>query len=203
MIKLLNTQFRREQGLLRNRRGVALVEFAFAFPMLLILVLNGLELVHYVVVQMKVNQIAVMTADSASKLRSTMTESFMNQLFTGADKAGASIDFKGHGKIIVSSVQNNAKGTGQWVRWQRCFGSLSYASKYGSEGSGASDSKLSNFGGLAAAPGSAIIYAEAAYDYQPLFPAGLLPLSRVQRDTAFVVRQRVDFSISGSNGSSC
>lgn len=69
--------------------------------------LGGMELTNYVLVQMQVNRIAAMTADNSSRLRTQMTESYINQLFTGVDKAGASINFKDRGRVILSSVQNN------------------------------------------------------------------------------------------------
>lgn len=189
-------------------RGAALIEFAIGFPILLFLIVGGMELTNYVVVQMQINRIAAMTADNASRLRTPMSESYMNQLFTGVDKAGANIGFTQHGRVIVSSVQNNAAGvsgssTGQWIRWQRCWGSLPVNSKYGTEGKGQNDNSLPSMNGLAAQAGSALIYAEVYYDYQPIIPNTLFNPGRLTHESAFIVRQRSDFSISGSNPSTC
>lgn len=184
-------------------RGVAIIEFALALPFLLLLGLGGLELVHYLIVQMEVNRIAVMTADNASRLRTQMSESFINQLFVGVDKAGADIDFKDHGRVILSSVQNNTDDNGQWIRWQRCFGSLNYTSRYGTEDTGRYDSSLQDVNGLTAQAGSAFMYVEVKYDYQPLFPTGLFQNRQMTREAAFIVRQRTDFSIAGSDPSVC
>jgi hypothetical protein len=188
-------------------RGAALIEFGLSLPVLLVFIVGGLELTNYVLVQMQVNRIAAMTADNASRLRTTMTESFMNQLFTGVDKAGDNINFKKYGRVIISSVQDNGQKKsskqGQWIRWQRCFGDLKVDSKYGDEGTGKNNDNLPNINGLEAQPGSALMYAEVYYDYQPIIPNSAFKPGRITQEAAYVVRQRTDFGISGGQPSKC
>lgn len=184
-------------------RGVAMIEFALALPLLLVLGIGGLELIHYLIVQMQVNRIAVLTADNASRLRTQMSESFINQLFVGVDKAGAAIDFKTKGRVILSSVQNNAASNGQWIRWQRCFGQLALVSQYGIQDKGKTDTTLPDIKGLTAQAGSAIMYVEVKYAYQPIFLDGLFANRNLTREAAFIVRQRTDFSIAGTSPSLC
>ena len=186
-----------------ENRGVAIVEFALALPLLLLLGIGGLELTNYVIVQMKVNRIAVMAADNASRLRTQMSESYINQLFVGVDKAGADIGFKQNGRVILSSVQNNAANNGQWIRWQRCFGNLAVVSRYGVEDKGKSNSSLPNVNGLTAQAGSAFMYVEVRYNYQPLFPISFFARPQMEREAAFIVRQRTDYSIAGTSPSRC
>jgi hypothetical protein len=193
----------RKRNLKRCSSGVALIEFAIAMPVLMVLIVGGMELTNYVVVQMQINRIAAMAADNASRLRTPMSESYMNQLFTGVDKAGANIQFKQHGRVIVSSVQNNNAGNGQWIRWQRCFGTLAVNSKYGVEDKGKTDTSLPTMNGLTAQAGSALIYAEVSYDYQPIIPNSYFSPGRITHETAFIVRQRTDFSISGTSPATC
>src|SRR3546814_18191316 len=45
------------------------------------------------------------------------------------------MDFKTHGRIILSSLERNADG-GQQIHWQRCYGDLDVASSYGEAGDG-------------------------------------------------------------------
>lgn len=195
--------FFRMRSLRRDKRGMAMVEFALSLPLLMTLILVGLELTNYVLANHRVRQIAAMTADNASRLRSQMSEAYINQLFVGVQKAGAGMDFQTRGRVILSSVQNNAAANGQWIRWQRCYGSLSRASKYGTQGKGQSDTSLPTINGLVAQPGSAIMYAEAEYQYKPLILSSFLNNRRIVHETAFIVRQRTDFSISGSSPATC
>src|SRR3546814_6366403 len=45
------------------------------------------------------------------------------------------MDFKTHGRIILSSLERNADG-GQQIHWQCCYGDLDVASSYGEAGDG-------------------------------------------------------------------
>src|SRR5690606_26638093 len=55
--------------LLRDRSGLALVEFAYSLPILMILGLGGVEVANYSVAHMRVSQIAVSLADNASRAK--------------------------------------------------------------------------------------------------------------------------------------
>jgi len=187
----------------QDRSGASMVEFALCLPVLMSLILVGLELTNFVLANHRVRQIAAMTADNASRLRTQMSEAYVNQLFVGVQKAGAAIQFQNRGRVILSSVQNNAAANGQWIRWQRCYGNLSRAPKYGTQGKGQSDGTLPNINGLVAQPGSAIMYAEAEYEYKPLIGSSVLKNRRIRHELAFIVRQRTDFSISGTSPSTC
>ena len=180
-----------------------MVEFALCLPVLMSIILFGLELTNFVLANHRVRQIAAMTADNASRLRTQMSEAYVNQLFVGVQKAGAAIQFQNRGRVILSSVQNNAAANGQWIRWQRCYGNLSRAPKYGAQGKGQSDGTLPTINGLVAQPGSAIMYAEAEYEYKPLIGSSILKNRRIRHELAFIVRQRTDFSIAGTSASTC
>jgi hypothetical protein len=190
-------------SLRRDDRGASMVEFALCLPVLMSLILVGLELTNFVLANHRVRQIAAMTADNASRLRTQMSEAYVNQLFVGVQKAGAAIQFQDRGRVILSSVQNNAAANGQWIRWQRCYGNLSQAPKYGTQGKGQNDGTLPTINGLVAQPGSAIMYAEAEYEYKPLIGSSVLKNRRIRHELAFIVRQRTDFSIAGTSASTC
>lgn len=186
-----------------DRSGVALIEFALSLPVLVTLIFVGVEVANYAIALQRISQIATMTADNASRLRTQMTEGYVNQLFTGVDKAGAAINFKQHGRVILSSIQNNSAGNGQWIRWQRCFGDYNIASHYGTEGKGQSDQSLLSVRTLTAQPGSAIMFAEVRFQYQSLVPMSFLNGRIITYESAFIVRQRTDFGISGTMTASC
>src|SRR5687768_7234406 len=83
----------------RDRRGVAFVEFAMALPVLLTLSLVGLELTNYTMAHMRVSQLALGAADNASRVRDTIDESDVSEVFTGVQLAGAGIDFEEKGRL--------------------------------------------------------------------------------------------------------
>lgn len=191
----------------KDQRGVSIIEFGLAMPVLAVLIVMGLDLTNLVIANHRIRAIAAMTADNASRLRTQMSEEFIKQLFVGVEKAGEPINFKTQGRVILSSIQNNeqkkASKKGQWIRWQRCFGDITVNSAVGPEGFGKNDNDLPNASGLTAQAGSAIMFAEVSYDYKPLFPNGLIKAQRIEHAVAYIVRQRTDFGISGSSPATC
>jgi hypothetical protein len=105
--------------------GLALTEFAISVPVLLTLGLFGLETANYAMAHLRVSNIAMMTADNAARIRDSIDEADVVELFTGAKMTGASINFAQNGRIILSDLEPGT-GTNQWIRWQRCDGALSY-----------------------------------------------------------------------------
>ena len=116
-------------GSLRDcRSGVAFLEFAFALPVLLALGLLGLETANYAMANLRVSNIAMLTADNAARVRESIDEGDITELLTGAKMSGANINFAANGRIILTDLEPTTSPAGkQWVRWQRCDGALNYA----------------------------------------------------------------------------
>ena len=117
-------------GSLRDcRSGVAFLEFAFALPVLLALGLLGLETANYAMANLRVSNIAMLTADNAARVRESIDEGDINELMTGAKMSGDNINFAANGRIILTDLEPTTSPAGkQWVRWQRCDGALNYSS---------------------------------------------------------------------------
>jgi hypothetical protein len=116
-------------GSLRDcRSGVAFLEFAFALPVVLALGLLGLETANYAMANLRVSNIAMLTADNAARVRDSIDEGDIVELFTGAKMSGSNINFAANGRIILTDLEPTTSPAGkQWVRWQRCDGALNYA----------------------------------------------------------------------------
>lgn len=203
--------------------GLALVEFAMALPVMLMISLGGIELAHYAIAVERVSQIAMTAADNAARVRDSYTgasnsidEVDVNEVMTGAKYVGDSIQFAQNGRIILSSVENNAGNTGQWIRWQRCAGAKNVSSSYGAADAGKNDATLVAGVGptgnkITASTGSAVMFVEVVYDYKPIVPLDYLGYSnRTLRFTAaFNVRERTNYvlynakNLSGTAISSC
>jgi hypothetical protein len=211
-------------GLRSCESGLALTEFAFSLPILLTLGLTGMEVAWLTLAHLRVSNIAMMTADNASRVRDSIDETDVNELFTGARLAGAAMDFANHGRVVLYSIEPNGANTRQWIRWQRCTGSKSVNPSYGrpmtaaganitngteifgpdrttvstspSSATGATATAIGPTGNqIAAQSGTATMFAEVVYDYQPLLAGNLLGTITIRRNAAFNVRQRTDQSI--------
>lgn len=188
-----------------DRSGLALVEFAMSFPLLLLMATSGLELANYVVTTKRIGEIAGMVADNASRMGSQavitnqpVSEAEINDVFTGADLQGGRLNLARNGRIILSSLQRN-NDNGQTIKWQRCFGSLNQASAYGTQGTGATGTSFTGMGPtnnqVAAAQNTAVMVVEINYEYQRLLPLIKLPLSTIRDVTAFNVRDSRDLAM--------
>ena len=188
----------------RCQRGIALTEFALTFPILLILASSGIELINYALTVKKVGELAVMVSDNASRMgaqsainNKPISEAEINDVFIGADLQGSELSLGQRGKIVLSSLQQNATG-GQTIKWQRCFGGDAYHSAYGTEGTGATGNSFAGMGPtgqeITAASGTAVMVVEIHYTYKRLMPIISLPLRDITEFSAYNVRDSRDLT---------
>lgn len=190
--------------LARDRRGVAFVEFALALPLLVTAVFMGLETAWLVLQQQTVGRVAAQTADNVARIRDSIDETDLAEVLAAARLNSDRIGSLAASRIVISSVQLNAKGTGQWIRWQRCMGGLSGGSAYGVEGRGRDDASLPAITAagrtIRATPGMAIILVEMKHAYRPLVSNRMFGDRMLTTETAYVVRQRNDLGINNATG---
>lgn len=187
-----------------DRSGVALIEFAFAMPLLLTMGMLGSETAFLVVTHMKVSQVAVQVADNASRVgeQDVLTarkvfESDIAETLIGAEKLGQEIDIFGQGRVIISSLQRNAQG-GQWIAWQRCRGAKVHASTFGVQGDGTTGTGFPGMGEpgrfITASQGTAVMFVEVSYDYESLTPFDMFEGNEISYTAAFNVRDNRDLT---------
>lgn len=211
----LRTTRRLVRQLSRNASGVAMVEFAFAAPLVLSMGMLGTDTAYLVITHMQVSQIAMQVADNASRVgeQDVLTarkvyESDINETFVGAEKLGENIGIFSQGRIIISSLQRNADG-GQWIKWQRCRGAKNYDSTYGVQGAGATGTGFPGMGRpgsyITASNGTAVMFVEVAYDFRSITPMNIFNNQQIVYTAAFNVRDNRDLNslYSGGNVASC
>jgi Flp pilus assembly protein TadG len=188
----------------RDRRGVALSEFALASPIFLLLGMVGVESANYALVSMKVSQIAANLADTTSRIGQDnplalkqIRESDINDAFEAVRLQSGNFKITTYGRVILSSLETNASN-GQWIHWQRCVGKLNVTSSYGVAGAGATGTSLAGMGPAGAeikAPtGQAVMFVEVQYDYQPLITSRFFGGKRIKSTSAFIVRDPRDLA---------
>lgn len=190
----------------RDDRGLALIEFAFSLPVLLILGLVGLECANLALAHMRVSQVAMLVADNAARVRTSIDDADVNEIMTGADLSTDSLKLKANGRIFLSDLEPNGKtggNAGNYIRWQRCWGNGNFTSSYGVAGNGANDASM-KFGmgpgttadtKVAPASGTAVMFVEVAYNYQPLVSDSIFGNKVIRYTSAFNVRERTDQDI--------
>lgn len=207
MTRPVNILRRGLRAIARDRRGVALIEFAYSLPIMALLAFTGLELVNYVTAHLRVNQIAISLADNASRAKQEVVgsnprfrELDANESIRAAQLQGGSLDLARHGRVILSSLEVNDDG-GQWIHWQRCGGAKSYGSRWGDQGTGATGTDFGGMGigtrNVQSEENFAIMYAEVYYDYQPLVLDHFIPDQTIYKSAAMYVRDDRDLSGAG------
>jgi hypothetical protein len=193
------------KNLLRDDRAVAMLEFAFSMPLVLSLGLGGMELANLALAHLRVSQIAMTTADNAGRVRVAVDEADINEVFIGASTVGESLDFEENGRIVLSSLQDNGRtgsAHGQMINWQRCFGDLDVDPAYGVEGDGRTDGSLQSMGQagrqIQSLPGTAVMFVEVSYEYQPIVGNAILGPTTIRYESAFNVRERDAFGITNT-----
>jgi hypothetical protein len=200
----LFARFRATAARLRDDiSGVAMLEFAFTLPILLVLSLTGAELTSFITTKMRISQLALHLADNGARIGSgsqleakTISEKDINDLLTGAGLQAGELDLYTRGRVILSSLEPDPNHSGNYkIGWQRCRGAkTSHASSYGRAG----DDNLTGMGPTgrqATAPsGGGTIFVEVYYEYQPLVKTSFAPDTTITEYASMVVRDTRDFS---------
>tara|TARA_R110000824_G_scaffold162204_3_gene337824 strand:+ start:7190 stop:7903 length:714 start_codon:yes stop_codon:yes gene_type:complete len=195
-------------SIVEDTSGLALLEFAFTAPALLLIGMTGMETANLAIAHLQVSQIAMLVADNASRARESIDEADIREIFTGADLTGDAIDFSPNARIILSNLEKNGKTgsyAGQWIRWQRCYGgNANFSSSYGNENDGQYNSSLAAGIGpvgkkISATGSTAINFAEVIYDYKPLISDRFFGDTVIRYESAFVARERDDHAMKNAS----
>ena len=209
MIRIAAPITRLSRRLAAHRGGSVLIEFAFGLPVFVGLTLAGLEAANLALANQQISSMARMVSDVSARGRATMDEGEIQEIFFGAKDGARRLNFAQRGRIILSSVQNNAAGDGQWIVWQRCTGVRTVTSKYGAAGTGKAGSTLPTIGrlvldgtrvtpGITAPTGNALMFVEIEYQYQPLITNLIFGEPVIRYEKGFVVRERTNFGITNT-----
>ena len=168
---------RRPKGLGRNERGAFIVELAVATPVLLMLLLTGIEFTRFVLVNQKVERTSASLDDLVAQ-SAVVNEAGMSSLFQPAKFVMDPFDVAADGRLVVTSVA--ASGGPARIKWQRTYGAGDGDSAFGTEGAVAS---LPD--GLVVRDGENVILCEAFFRYRPLVFQDVIEETTVSRFSVF------------------
>jgi Flp pilus assembly protein TadG len=199
--------------------GVAMLEFALALPVVLVLGCYGVETANLAITNLRVSQLASNLADNGSRLglmSSTgsvvqLRELDINNALQATRLQGSALDIGTNGRVIMSSLeyiqQSYDTAPVMRIHWQRCFGlkkGTGYDSSYGTTSATAgTDATKGNAGttvtgmgdpAVTAPSGSGLIFVEVNYDYQRLFGSTFMGPAKLRYVASFIVRDRRDFA---------
>ena len=190
----------------RSVSGTAVTEFALAAPLVMTAGLWGVESAHRAVLQMRINQVAVLVADNASRVgensllgETKLYETDINDVLYGAHiQSGGTLNLYKYGRVMLSSLEVVPDTEDQqYIHWQRCKGELQRTSSYGYEG----DGMIGGIPGMGppgeeiiAFAGEAVMFVEVVYEYQPLISEAFTHADEITATAAFNVRDNRDLA---------
>lgn len=163
-----------------DRRGALIAEFAAAMPVLVLLLLGGVEVSRFALVNQRMDRLATVMGDLVAQAES-LSEADLNQLFQATEPVSWPFDMGAKGNVIISSISIPPPATvTPKITWQRHVGNLDSSSQLGPQ-----DSTPVLPGGLTVAPGQTIIVAEVYYDFRPMLIGSLVPAHRIYHRAFF------------------
>lgn len=163
---------------LKARRGSALVELAFAMPVLMILLTGVIETGIFLTLNQKLQHTAVAISDLTTR-DEEINEATLQDIFTAAPQIMAPFPMGTEARIIVTAAGNTTDGT-PTIFWQRTGGgSLAATSQIGIEGG---TPTLPT--GMPLRDEETVIVTEVFFRYEPAFFA-LIDATTLRRTSFF------------------
>ena len=165
---------------LRDPRGVSAVEFAFVFPVMVLLYLGGTALTQGIVIKRKVTLVASTIGNIVSQYTNILP-SDMTSIMGATTAVIEPYDATPLG-VIVSSVQIDANGNAT-VKWSQASGTSTALT------SGASVTLPTGIGGLANA-NTSVIWSQGTYLYTLPLGSSVLGRTSMTFSQQFYLRPR-------------
>ncbi len=159
MIGMIGRILRR---LKRDRRGTLTIELAVAAPVVIGLLLSGVEVTRYVLLNQKIERASATMADLVSQSE-TLSEGGLVNLFAATAYVMDPFDLAAYGQLVVSAI-SAASGNPAGIKWPRSFGGGSGGSAFGIEGGNANLPV-----GFVVRDNETVVFTEVFYDYVPAF----------------------------------
>lgn len=158
-------------------RAMILVELALLMPIFLSLLLVGVEMTRFMIINQKVERASATIADLVSQT-TVMTEAGMASLFAVTGEIFEPFELGDEGSIIVSSI--GADGGPAIIDWQRVHGGGTDGSLFGEE---ADVATLPD--GLTVNNGEHLIACEVFFEYTPMMLQDILTEQTLYRFAVF------------------
>lgn len=176
---------------LNQDKGIASVEMAIALPFLLSLLLSGVEVTRYILLNQKLERASTTIADLAAR-EETISESTIADIFEITEEVMRPFQIDANTTVILSSIIKSGSASPKVV-WQRSYGTSntpSSGSQYGVTGEVA---KLPS--SFVMRSGEGVITAEVAHDFKATFLDELIPDVTLFKDAIYRPRYGAQYTV--------
>ena len=161
----------------RDVRATISLELAFAVPVLAGLLMSGVEVTRYVLINQKLERTAATMGDLISRMPE-LTEGDITSFFGASDQVMTPYAVQLDGRVIISSIARD--GGGPEIIWQRTYGLSSATSRFGDIG----DPAILPVG-FEVRDNENVITAEVFYDFEPIMMTGVLDPTQLYSRAVF------------------
>lgn len=170
------------RGFLADRRGNVLVEAAFGLAILLGLITGGVEIARYVLLQQKLDRVAMTVGDLVSR-GAVLSDAEVADILSAVPHLVAPFEFAGAGRVVLSAVRREGGAAAEVVWQRRTAEGPEVSSRIGALGEAAELPE-----GLAPQENENLFVAEVFFDFEPLFAAALLSPGRLYHRSVYRAR---------------
>ena len=156
---------RKINSLKKSEKGTVLIEFAFVFPVTLMLLLGGFETFRLMMAHRKANT-TVMSVGSLFSQNKTMNKAAISDIFDAIDHVMKPLELKNDGQVLVSYVTGTTS-TNNIDLQCKSNGTNPIASKIGLQDQAADLTRIP--GNFTLKNGETVVIAEVVYRYEPVF----------------------------------
>lgn len=160
------------QRVRKDQRGGIMLEFAFAMPVMIGLLLGGVEFARFALVNQKMERVTSFVGDFVARAEA-LDEADFDDYFAAAQQLSVPFELFTAGNIVVTSV--TGESTGPEVLWQQVgAGSISQPSHVGAPGDAAVLPA-----GFNVDEGEGLVITEVWFDFEPILLPVLIPERRL------------------------
>jgi Flp pilus assembly protein TadG len=163
----------------RDQKGAMTIEVLCSVPLVVAILLGGIEFGRYVLIHQKLERTSATIADLVAQA-DNMSEARMDGILSATEHVMDPFDIGTAGNVIVSSVTGGAGGV-TTINWQRGLDGHSAESRIGTEGGSATLP-------LTVVEGENLIVCEAIFDYEPLALDAVFEAGELYRQSLFLPR---------------
>ncbi|WP_321397437.1 TadE/TadG family type IV pilus assembly protein [Emcibacter sp.] len=151
--------------LIRKQDGTILMEFAYTFPIMMMLLIGGFETFRILLIERKTNQTVNAVANLVSQ-NELLPAEMITDTFNAVDNVMSPFDINSGGRVIVSRLEGSSSGT---LITNQCISGtgLLSQSKLGTEAEYADLGSIP--GSFTLLDGEVAVVAEVYFLYDPLF----------------------------------
>lgn len=175
----------------KQENGIASVEMAIALPFLVSLLLSGVEVTRYILLNQKLERASTTIADLAAR-EETISESTIADIFEITEEVMRPFQIDANTTVILSSIIKSGSAAPKVV-WQRSYGTSNTPSSGSQYGVTGEDAKLPS--SFVMRSGEGVITAEVAHDFKATFLDDLIPDVTLFKDAIYRPRYGAQYTV--------